>query len=349
MSDTPPNDLALSDEVACISVMQPAPMQPVPAHSRATVVVSAGTAVVWGGLVAVQSRINGELGAKLSDGFLAALISFASGLVIVGVALAVSRSGRVGVAHARDAVRSGTLPWWYLGGGFAGALFVLSQGITVATIGIALFTVAAVAGQTLSGLVIDARGIGSVGPQRVTLARAIGSAVTLIAVIVSVAPQVQTHAPLWMLLMPLIVGLLLGWQQAVNGQVKSRTGSAVAATFFNFLSGTLLLLVGAVIHTALAGLPRSLPRGPYLYLGGIIGVIFIAGFAVITPIIGVLVQSLAAVSGQLVVSLLLDFLAPTSPEAVAWTTIVGTVLALAGVAIATVPPRAKTALAVESP
>ena len=296
-------------------------------------------ALVCGGLVALQSRINGEFGLELSDGFVAALISFGSGLLIVTVALAVTPSGRLGVRRVREAVRTRAMPWWFLGGGLAGGLFVLSQGITVGIIGIALFTVAAVAGQTISGLLIDARGIGTVAPKRVSVARAVGSAVALIAVIVSVGPQVNGHAPLWMLLMPLVVGLFLGWQQAVNGQVKSLAGSAVTATFFNFVGGTLLLLVAEIIHASVEGLPSSFPTSPYLYTGGIVGVVFIAGFAVVTPIIGVLLQSLAAVSGQLIMSLILGIVAPTSRAVLEWTTIFGTVLALVGVVIATIPSR----------
>ena len=45
-------------------------------------------ALLCGALVALQSRINGELGSRLGDGFTAAAISFGSGLVILAIALA---------------------------------------------------------------------------------------------------------------------------------------------------------------------------------------------------------------------------------------------------------------------
>jgi transporter family-2 protein len=296
-------------------------------------------ATLCGAGVALQSRINGQLGSDLSDGYLAAVVSFASGLVIISVVLAFSRGGREGFRRVRSAVRSRIIPPWFLLGGLAGGLFVLSQGITVSLIGIALFTVAAVAGQTLSGLIIDAVGIGTVARKRVTPARVIGSAVALVAVAVSVAPEVQGHAPLWALAMPLVVGLLLGWQQAVNGQVKTIAASATSATFVNFVGGTALLLIIAAIDLIAVGPPARFPTNPLLYTGGVVGVIFIAGFAFIVPIIGVLLQSLAAVSGQLLMALLLDFVAPTAVGAVAVTTIVGTLLALVGVVIAAVPRR----------
>jgi transporter family-2 protein len=296
-------------------------------------------AVVGGALVALQSRVNGQLGGELGDGFFAAFISFAVGLVIITVALLFSRKARQGVTKVRVAVRARELQWWFIFGGVAGGLFVLSQGLTVGIIGVALFTVAAVAGQTVSGLVIDARGIGTVAPKRVTAARIVGSLIALIAVGISVAPQITSSVPFWIALMPLVFGLFLGWQQAVNGQVKTLAGSAIAATFFNFLTGTALLLVLAIVNFAIAGWPHGFPTNPVLYLGGLVGVGFIAIFAIVTPIIGVLLQSLAAVSGQLLMSLLLSVIVPTSGQTLAWTTVFGTLLTLVGVAVATVRRR----------
>jgi bacterial/archaeal transporter family-2 protein len=296
-------------------------------------------AVVGGALVALQSRVNGQLGGELGDGFFAAFISFAVGLVIITVALLFSRKARQGVTKVRVAVRARELRWWFIFGGVAGGLFVLSQGLTVGIIGVALFTVAAVAGQTVSGLVIDARGIGTVAPKRVTAARIVGSLIALIAVGISVAPQITSSVPFWIALMPLVFGLFLGWQQAVNGQVKTLAGSAIAATFFNFLTGTALLLVLAIVNFAIAGWPHGFPTNPVLYLGGLVGVGFIAIFAIVTPIIGVLLQSLAAVSGQLLMSLLLSVIVPTSGQTLAWTTVFGTLLTLVGVAVATIRRR----------
>jgi transporter family-2 protein len=307
--------------------------------SRVRLTLSLILALLCGALVALQSRINGQFGLELGDGFFAAVISFGSGLIIIGIVLAVSKSGRLGVRRVRDAIRTREMPWWHVLGGLGGALFVLSQGLTVGIIGVALFTVAAVAGQTISGLVIDARGIGRVAPKPVTIARIVGSAVALIAVGISVGPQLQGNVPFIVLIAPFVVGLLLGMQQALNGQVKTLAGSAVTATFFNFLAGTALLVIFALVNLTIAGWPKSFPSNPLLYLGGVAGVLFIAGFAYVIPILGVLLQSLAAVAGQLLMSLLLSVVAPTGHVALAATTIIGTVLTLAGVLIASIPKR----------
>ncbi|HMH59042.1 MAG TPA: DMT family transporter [Galbitalea sp.] len=297
-------------------------------------------ATFCGSAVALQSRINGQLGSELGDGFVAALISFGSGLVIIAVVVALSPSSRRGVRTVGAAIRTRQIPWWHAAGGVAGGLFVLSQGLVVGLLGIALFTVATVAGQTISGMVIDSRGIGTVAPKAITITRMIGAALALVSVAIAVLPQIGGQAHIWVIVFPFAVGLFLAWQQAVNGQIKTLAASATTATFFNFVAGTLVLTIFAVVNLAIAGLPRQFPTSPPLYLGGLVGVLFIAGFALVTPIIGVLLQSLAAVSGQLLMALLLDFVAPTDTGTIAISTVVGTVLTLVAVVVASIRSRA---------
>ncbi|NEM92372.1 DMT family transporter [Galbitalea soli] len=312
---------------------------PHPHHSTAAFVTAVLFTVVCGGLVSLQSRINGQLGHEIGDGFIAAVLSFGSGLVLLAIIVALSPRGRRGLGTIIRALRTRELTWWYVCGGVAGALFVLSQGLTAAILGVALFTVAVVAGQTLSGLAIDARGLGRIPAKVVTPPRLIGAVLALVAVAIAVAPEFRGQVPAWMLVMPFAVGLLLGWQQAVNGQVKTLSNSALTATFINFLGGSVALVILAVVHTAIAGWPAHLAPEPYLYVGGVIGMIFIAGFAFATPIIGVLLQSLCAIAGQLLMSLLLDVVAPADRGGLAWTTVLGTALTLVAVVIATVRPR----------
>lgn len=308
---------------------------PTPPRHRLPLWLAIVFAIVCGAGVAVQSRINGELGRRLDDGFTAALISFGSGLVILSVALAFGPAGRRGLARVRDALRSGRLRWWYICGGAAGAFLVLCQGLTAAVLGVALFTVATVAGQTVSGLVLDRIGLGAGGRRPITPARAAGAVLALVAVVWAVSAQLGGPVPVWMLILPLIAGLGLGWQQAVNGQVRVTAESALTATFTNFVVGTAVLLVLMIVHTAFAGWPNPLPAEPWLYLGGAIGCVFIAGAALLVRVTGVLVLGLATVAGQLVAALLLDAFTPGA-HPIAWSTVGGTLLALVAVAVASI-------------
>ena len=310
-------------------------------HSRAAVALATVGAMVCGSLVATQSRINGELGHELGDGYLAAFISFGSGFVIMIVIAAIVPSTREGVATVIRSIRRGSIPWWYAAGGAAGGLFVLSQGLTAAVLGVALFTVATVTGQTLSGLLVDRRGLGTMAPKPVTIFRLVGAALAVVAVAFAVSPQIQGGVAPWVLALPLAAGLGLGWQQAVNGQIRELSNSPLTATFFNFAVGATVLGITLAIHAAVSGLPERLTGSPILYIGGVIGILFVAGYAVVVRFTGVLLLGLAAIAGQLAASLAFDLALPVAGHPIAWTTVVGTIATLVAVAIASIP-RAPT-------
>jgi transporter family-2 protein len=313
-----------------------------PTHSRLSVVLAVIGTVICGGLVATQSRINGELGRELGDGYLAALLSFTSGFVVVAVIVLVSRRTRAGVARVWRSIRGGTTPWWYAIGGVAGALFVLSQGLTAALLGVALFTVATVTGQTISGLVVDRRGLGTMAPKPITALRLVGAAVAVVAVAIAVAPQAQSGVAPWVLILPLVAGLGLGWQQAVNGQLRQLSGSPLTAVFFNFLAGGIVLALAFVVHLLAGGAPARVDAPPFLYLGGVIGILFIAGYAITVQFTGVLLLGLGAIAGQLAMSLTFDLVLPVAAHPIAWTTIAGTAGTFLAVAIASLPRRRPT-------
>ena len=296
-------------------------------------------AVVCGALVATQSRINGELGHELGDGYLAAFISFGSGFVVMAIIAAVQPSTRRGVATIIRAIRNGTTPWWYAVGGSAGALFVLSQGLTAAILGVALFTVATVTGQTLSGLLVDRRGLGTMAPKPVTVFRLVGAVIAVLAVAFAVSPKIEGGVAPWVLILPLAAGLGLGWQQAVNGQIKELSNSALTATFFNFGVGAILLGIVLLVHALIAGVPAQLTGSPVLYVGGLIGILFVAGYAIVVRFTGVLLLGLGAIAGQLAASLIFDLVLPVAGQPIVWTTVVGTIATLLAVAIAAVPAR----------
>lgn len=297
-------------------------------------------AIVCGAGVATQSRINGELARVIEDGYVAAAISFGSGLALLAVAMLLAPSGRRGLSVVRHRIASGRMPWWYVVGGAGGALFVLSQGLTAATLGIAMFTIAVVAGQTISGLFVDRSGIGAT-TSVITVTRIVGSLLALVAVGLVAIFQPQSGIPPWTLVLPFLGGVAMAWQQAVNGQVRVVSASPLTASFINFLVGTTILVIAAATHVAIAGPPDSFPGDPVLYLGGVVGVVFIAGAVVIAPITGVLVLGLGLIAGQSITSLLLDLVLPVAQHPITWTTVVGTVITLVAVGLAAIPAKAR--------
>ncbi|MEW1834323.1 DMT family transporter [Microbacterium sp. NPDC079995] len=276
-------------------------------------------AVSVGVLTAVQARINGQLGVRLEHAMAAAVISFGSGLLLIALVSVLTPAGRRGAALLARGIRERSIPWWMLVGGAAGALTVGTQAVAVGIVGVSLFTVGIVAGQTVGGLILDRVGYGPGGVVAVTVPRLVGGALALAAVgVVLISGDGLAGVPVWMVVLPVVVGAGLAWQQATNGRLRARVGTPVTATLVNFTLGTAILAVLAVIVTIVEGPPAPLPTEPWLYLGGALGVTYIMLSAALVARTGVLLFGLAAVSGQLLASLALDVLwpAPAGPGVV---------------------------------
>ncbi|OZD47405.1 hypothetical protein CH252_20580 [Rhodococcus sp. 06-1477-1B] len=299
--------------------------------------MAVGGAVLIGALTALQARINGTLGAELGDGIVAAAVSFSSGLVILIVLSAAVPEGRGGFGRLVAGIRSRSIPPWMLLGGLVGAFTVASQGLTVATIGVALFTVGFVAGQTTGGLVLDRIGYGPAGVVPVTLRRLIGALLAIAGVVVCLSGDALGGVPLWMLIVPAVAGAGVAWQQGTNGRLRVRVESPLTATLVNFIGGTVVLLVAATVHVAVVGAPRTVPTDPWLYIGGAVGVIYIFLSSVVVRRTGVLLLGLGSVVGLLATSVLLDALWPAPAAPSTLVALLAAAVAIAGVAVAAVP------------
>ena len=223
-------------------------------------------------------------------------------------------------------------------GGVCGALTVSTQGITAGLLGVSLFTVGVVAGQTLQGLVLDRIGIGPAGVVAVTGGRILGGVFALAAVAVSLSGDVLATAPLWMLLLPFATGVGIAWQAAANGRLAQRVESPITATFMSFTGGVITLALAAGISILFRGVPQAPPAEPWLYLGGFLGFAYILLGAFIVAHTGVLLMGLGSVLGQLTASVVIDLIWPAASGPALWQIIAMVVIAVASVVVA-VPRR----------
>ncbi|BCJ54059.1 membrane protein [Actinoplanes sp. NBRC 14428] len=297
-------------------------------------------AVTAGGALAVQSRINGELAVRLDDPIGAAIISFGSGLLVLTLLVPLLPAGRAGLRHLREGLRDRRIRPWQCVGGMCGGFLVATQGLTVPTLGVAVFIVALVAGQSSSSLLVDRAGAGPAGPQPVTVPRLAGAVLTVGAVLVSVADRIGHPSALALAVLPLLAGLGIAWQQAVNGHVRTVSGSALVASLINFITGTAVLVLAYAVSALLRGVPSTLPSGPWwLYSGGMVGIVFIAVGAAVVRWTGVLLLGLGMIAGQVTGALLIDAVVPSDAGRPGWNTVVGAALTLVAVAVAVLPAR----------
>lgn len=296
-------------------------------------------AFAGGAFLAVQGRLNGELGHVFGDGFLAALVSFGGGLALLLLGVPTTPAGRAGFGRLWSSLREGRIRWWQCVGGACGAFFVATQGLTVAALGVAVFTVAAVGAQAVSSLLVDRAGVGPAGRVPLTGPRVAGAALAVVAVAVAVADEFGDPSALWLALLPALAGLGLGWQQAVNGLVREAARSTRVTTLVNFGTGTAVLLVVCAVDVAMRGLPTAAPTEPWFYAGGALGVCTIGSAVLAVRRLGVLLVGLCQVAGQLVGALAVDLFAPAAGGQVSVFALVGTALTLIAVVVAALPGR----------
>lgn len=294
--------------------------------------------LLGGALVACQSQINSRLahglGTGLRAGALSAIISFGSGLVLLSIVVAVLPAGRRGAKALREGLTTHRLRPIELLGGLFGAFFVACQGITVGTIGVALFIVAFTAGQSASSLAVDHLGLSPRGKQPVTAPRIVAAAFAVGAVILTAAERLASDASLPVLFfatLALLAGALSAVQQALNGRVAA-VGGPLATTWNNFAVGTTALLVLLAASFTVHGHIDALPPTWWLYLGGLLGMTFIWVASWTVRIHGVLVLGLCTIAGQVVTAELIDALSTDSHLGVVG--ILGGVMTIVGVLIA---------------
>ena len=287
-------------------------------------------------MIAVQARANGELSAQMGNSLQAALISFSSGLLIIALVAIFSRRIKEGMRKLRNASRSGAIPRWRLFAGMLGGSFVAIQTNIVPVIGVALYSVASIAGQAITSLLVDRIGITAGGPKAVSARRVGAATITVIAVAVSVVDRLDdSNFTFFPVLLAVIAGAFVGVQRALNGQINEHSGESYATSLLNFIMGTAFLvlflsLALLVSDTSLA----PLPTGPWwIYTGGVIGVIYIAFTALIVQHLGVLTFTVLSVGGQLLGSLLLDLANPGTSDQVGWALISGIALTYLGVMV----------------
>lgn len=301
-------------------------------HKR---VAAVAASVVAGVGMAGQARLNGELGARLGDGVAATLASTTVGLVLLLVAVPLLPAGRRGLRLVHAAVRTDGLRWWHFAGGVSGALFVASQGISVGSLGVAVFTVAAVGGTAVGSLAVDRFGLGPSGRHPITPTR-VGGAVACVGA-VAVAGRGSWGGTPVLVLLPLAAGAAIAVQAALNGRVGAVAGSPWPPTLVNFVVSTTTLVLALAVRGGPAG---HLPAEPLLYLAGLIGIGVIAVATLAVRHIGVLVFGLASVAGQLLGAVLIDALTPGHRPSL--TTYAGAAITFLALAVAA-RPRANRA------
>ncbi len=311
-----------------------------PSRIDSSFALAVAAAVVANLGAAVQARLNAGLGVRIGNGIAGGLLTTGIALAVLAIAVPAHPAGRAALGRLRVGLRGGELRWWQCLGGVCGGLFIASQGLAVPTIGVAVFTVAVVAGSTAGSILVDGLGLSPSGKHAVTAPRIAGAALAVVAVAIAGRGTPASGGFSLLVLLPLVTGIALSWQLAVNGRVRQVAQSAWAATLVNFTMAATALAVAFGVSVALRGFPDgALPSEPWFYGAGFIGMTLIAVSAAVVRRTGVLVLGLASVAGQLAGAVVVDLVAPGAGSAPGVATWLGVALTFAAVLLATLSRR----------
>ena len=291
-------------------------------------------AALSGAMIAVQARVNGELSHQINNGLQAAFVSFGSGLLIILLITPFSSQIKEGIVNLRSAVKNKEIARWKLFAGALGGSFVAIQTQIVPLIGVAIYSVASIAGQTAMSLIVDRIGLTGGGKKLISPRRVLAAVLTVIAVLVSVWDRIDANnLSMFAVTAGGIAGAIVGVQRALNGQINEYSHQSFTTSLLNFITGTSFLMVLIAIGLIIGRNELSpLPSNPWwIYTGGVIGVIYIAFTSTIVQHLGVLTFTLFSVGGQLVGSLVIDLVSPTKGVSVSAYLVTGIVMTYAGV------------------
>lgn len=113
---------------------------------------------------------------------------------------------------------------------------------------------------------------------------------------------------LMLMLLSVSMGAMLPVQAALNARLARASGGPVVAALASFAIGTLtLLLIATGLGLRLGGLVEAArTQPPMVWLGGIIGALYVASVTLLTPRLGVALTFGLLIAGQLLLSMLLD-------------------------------------------
>lgn len=265
--------------------------------------------ILAGLVLPIQTLVNTRLRASTGTPFSSSVISFAVGTVTLLIVATAVTGGNYGIAQAFNE------PLWIWFGGLLGVVALTGNILLFPHLGAVQTVVLPIAGQVIMGLIVDHFGLFESPQSSLTAVRAIGAIIVLIGVIAVVAtPSAATSSEdsataLWLWrLAGFIFGCFTASQSAINGHLGQVTGSPVSAALVSFAVGvTALVIVNIVLRwRPRIERPEGKPNPWWMWVGGVLGALFIFGNAALVPQIGTGLTVVAGLLGSMLGSLIID-------------------------------------------
>ncbi len=137
------------------------------------------------------------------------------------------------------------------------------------------------------------------------------------------------------ILYPLIIfiaGALTAYQPLINARLGQHLDSPIWASFISFASGTVILLIVALIMNGKFMTIETQGIKWWMFIGGALGAVFVTVALYVVPYIGVGALVALLIAGQLALSVVLDHFGILAVEAnpMTWQRFAGIMLLITG-------------------
>lgn len=264
----------------------------------------------------IQTSINSRLKNSVGSPFVASLISFAIGTTFLAI-ITLFENGSLFFSSKIFEQQ----PWWLWIGGLLGVIYLTSNILLFPKLGSVQTVIMPIMGQIIMGLLIDNFGLFKSLVKPLTLTRLIGALLVILGVVGAVSinqiisrrhhkitDETIQNNNLWIFrIAGVLAGMLSASQTAINGHLGVVLHSSVKAAFISFFVGVIVLIITVTILHPRIQLRRINGKNPWwMWLGGLIGAVFVLGNVYLVPIIGTGLAVVIVLVGLITGSLLID-------------------------------------------
>ncbi|GLB46069.1 membrane protein [Philodulcilactobacillus myokoensis] len=260
----------------------------------------------------LQTSINSSLGKRAGSPFLATTTNFAVGTIflaivtlLIGQSLWISKAALV------------ANPWWIWLGGILGDIAITANVLLFPRLGAIQTVIMPILGQIIMSMMIDNFGLFHSPEFPFTWIRLVGVLVLFAGVLIVVVQpgllsqdkETKSHGALLWQIIGVIAGMCQASQTAINGQLGVALNSPIKASYVSFITGTIALIVFVgILEHDFNHLKRAIGKGNpwWLWIGGIMGSLFVLGNLFIAPRIGTGAAVVLALLGNIIGSLIVD-------------------------------------------
>ena len=261
-----------------------------------------------GFLTPIQTASNSRLRQSVVSPFIASLVSFSIGTIFLLI-VTLCEKGTILV----DPELFHRLPWWAWLGGVCGLWGLTVNIIIFPKLGAMQTALMPMLGQIIMGIIIDSFGLLRSPQFQFTFLRFISVCVILLGIFMVIYKKSETANKMESKLIWQIIGFsggaIFAMQPSMNSLLSLGLYSSVHSAFITFFTATVvLILIAVIIPSNRIHIPQifSLDRPWWSWLGGILGGIFVTGYAFFATKIGIGILLVTSICGLLTNSLAID-------------------------------------------